>query len=145
MIYNNSERHCTMYFFHSILLPSFSMLIPNCSDAVNAICNGACNFCSNYLSNLLGTSTCGTVSERSRIHRRLQRGQKRSVTTTAITMFGNEVISLDRFAGSGLPRFLIITRISFIINCALLTIYFTHRTKYIKILYIIYKNFLHPC
>lgn len=52
MIYNNSsEKLCTMYFFHPILLPSFSMLIPNCSDAVNAICNGACNFCSNYLSN----------------------------------------------------------------------------------------------
>ena len=105
MIYNNSKRHCTMYFFHSILLPSSSMLIPNCSDAVSAICNDACNFCSNYLSNFLGTSTCGTVSERSRIHRLLQRGQKHSATATAIMMFGSEVISLDRFAGSRFASF----------------------------------------
>lgn len=105
MIYNNSKRHCTMYFFHSILLPSSSMLIPNCSDAVSAICNDACNFCSNYLSNFLGTSTCGTVSERSRIHRLLQRGQKHSATATVITMFGSEVISLDRFVGSRFASF----------------------------------------
>lgn len=105
MIYNNSERRCTMYFFHPILLPSSSMLIPNCSDAVSAICNDACDFCSNYLSNLLGTSTCGTVSERSRIHRLLERGQKHSATVTAITMFGNEVISLDRFVGSRFTSF----------------------------------------
>ena len=33
MIYNNnSERRCTMYYFHPILLPSSSMLIPNRSD-----------------------------------------------------------------------------------------------------------------
>lgn len=122
-----------MYFFHPILLPSSSMLIPNCSDAVSAICNDACNFCSNYLSNFLGTSTCGTVSERSRIHRLLQRGQKRSATATAITMFGSKVISLDRFAGSRFASFFNYYAHFFIINCALLTIYFTHRTKYIKI------------
>ena len=44
MIYNNSERRCTMYYFHPILLPSSSMLIPNRSDAVNAICNGVRRF-----------------------------------------------------------------------------------------------------
>ncbi len=44
MIYNNSERCCTMYYFHPILLPGSSMLIPNRSDAVNAICNGVCRF-----------------------------------------------------------------------------------------------------
>ena len=41
MIYNNSERRCTMYYFHPILLPSSSILIPNRSDAVNAICTTA--------------------------------------------------------------------------------------------------------
>lgn len=46
MIYNNnnSERRCTMCYFHPILLPGSSMLIPNRSDAVNAICNGVRRF-----------------------------------------------------------------------------------------------------
>lgn len=45
MIYNNnSERRCTMCYFHPILLPGSSILIPNRSDAVNAICNGVRRF-----------------------------------------------------------------------------------------------------
>lgn len=143
MIYNNSERRCTMYYFHPILLPSSSMLIPNCSDAVSAICNDACNFCSNYLSNFLGTSTCGTVSERSRIHRLLQRGQKRQRIAllhrfvAAIHMGRPENTERSvhcvqrRPSVLGLHRFLIITPIYFIINCASSTTHFTYRTKYI--------------
>ena len=82
------------------------------------------------------------ASERNRIHRLLQRGQKRSATATAITMFGSKVINLDRFAGSRFASFFNYYAHFFIINCALLTIYFTHRTKYIKIFVYNIQEFL---
>ena len=96
----------------------------------------------NYYHNLLGTSTCGTVSERSRIHRLLQRGQKRSATATAITMFGSKVISLDRFAGSRFASFFNYYAHFFIINCALLTTHFTYRIKYTRVFIYNIQEFL---
>ena len=88
---------------------------------------------------------CGTASERSRIHRLLQRGQKRQRIAllhrfvAAIHMGRPEYTERSvhcvqrRPSVLGLHCFLIITHIYFIINCASLTTYFTYRTKYIKI------------
>ena len=144
MIYN-SERRCTMYYFHPILLPSSSMLIPNRSDAFN--------FCQTYLSNFLrhfnvrkflySAFMCGTASERSRIPRLLQREQKHQriallhPSVTAIHM--GRPVNTERSVHCvqrhpsvlGLHCFLIIMPIYFIINCASLTTHFTYRTKYI--------------
>lgn len=104
---------------------------------------------------------CGTASERSRIHRLLQRGQKRPriallhrfVAAIHMGRSKNTERSVHcvqrRPSVLGLHCFLIITHIYFIINCASSTTHFTYRTKYIKIFIYNIQEFLailvNPC
>ena len=97
---------------------------------------------------------CGTAPERSRIHRLLQRGQKRPRIAllhrfiAAIHMGRPENTERSvhcvqrRSSVLGLHCFLIITPIYFIINCASLTTHFTYRTKYIQFFIYSIQEFL---
>ena len=130
---------------------------------------------------------CGTVSERSRIYRLLQRGQKCPCNHDRdhdVRRRGHQlrqvchkcrnqcIALLHRFVAAihmgrskntkrsvhcvqrrssvlGLHRFLIITPIYFIINCASSTTHFTYRTKYIQFFIYSIQEFLailiNPC
>lgn len=104
---------------------------------------------------------CGTASERSRIHRLLQRGQKRQRIAllhrfvAAIHMGRPENTERSVHCVQQRPSvldlycFLIITPIYFIINCASSTTLFTYRTKYIQFFIYSIQEFLaihvNPC